>query len=307
MAPYVVENVLKSVFWEPGVTSRLAGASMLGMRHALEPVIGRRDHIALAKILSFTDAGPLWLESLLCGNGDLMSRMFDRLQFGARHVTDVTAWTGVVLSFLQVRPGGPVVTAANKDDPSVSVSRSDVWRLRQECADSYEGDEAVRYRNGPLHGWGPDGKMRLKDVDLELRDHMCCHHLWSYQHWIWYCDGTVDAGFRPVSEASYWLQRGDPGLAQPATTELDCAVTLTEEDEQAMDSLGDTARLELAFWCPDQVEGDWLADLKGRGALRKTDFGEPPEESAPLELSPGRRKYVLKWRDEVIPSGLSDC
>ncbi|KAH7239714.1 hypothetical protein B0J15DRAFT_538297 [Fusarium solani] len=161
--------------WDPEVPCNFAGYWLLPIAASLQPIINQNKMEVLAKAMSPTIAGPLWLGLAICA-----------------------AWTGAAASFLDHHQ-----TRSSCDD---TVSRANVWRLQHDCYQNYLDDG---FSHTPPYGWPPFGHMRATDVELEIRDHLKCSRNWTYTQWQWSFSGTVDHGFsldrasdRPSKEAS---------------------------------------------------------------------------------------------------------
>lgn len=183
MSPLLFGSLLWSIFWEPGVPCNFAGAWLRPIDAVLEPIIESDNMELLAKVLSFTEVAPLWLGIALCGGRQIV----DTIQPYLTNLTeyphaipnrDSAAWTGIAQSFLHIYPhDGPYL------QPDGTVSRADVWRLRHDCYWEYQ--VGTPFEHAPLHGWPPFGSMQEVDVELEIRPHLRCSHLWEYCGWTW--------------------------------------------------------------------------------------------------------------------------
>lgn len=206
ICPDILGPLLWSVFWEPDVPCNFAGAWLQPLNTVLKPIIESNNLEVLAKVMSFTDAAPLWLGLALCGPqgiiNSIVASISDLTPFPhTQPDTDSAAWTGIAQSFLHIRPPGPYYL---RNGP---VSRANVWRLRHDCHSEYK-DTAFRY--APLYGWPPFGEMREEDVEFEIRPHLRCSHEWKYVHWTWriQTDGntrtveSTDPGFSLIHKTS---------------------------------------------------------------------------------------------------------
>ncbi|PFH55368.1 hypothetical protein XA68_12054 [Ophiocordyceps unilateralis] len=179
-----------SVFWNADVPCNSVGPWIAPIAAVLEPIINDNDMELLAQILSLNNATPLWLGVALCGRRAIIHSILPSLielqdypHF--RPSIDAAAWTGLAQSFMDYHQTRPVMDG--------TVSRADVWRLRHDCSDQYYPDTAFSYT--PPYGWPPFGRMRVIDVELEIRRHLTCSHEWKYTYWTWSLSDLTDAGF----------------------------------------------------------------------------------------------------------------
>ncbi|KFA76186.1 hypothetical protein S40288_10097 [Stachybotrys chartarum IBT 40288] len=237
--PWILGPSLWSVFWDPDVPCNFAGAWMGPIAAILKPVIDDNNLELLVRIMSFTHAAPLWLGIALAGKNEMIRSIMPYLTKAqdfadACPSMDAAAWFGQPQSFMDLRSSEPLV----KDG---QVSRAHVWRLRHDFHTEYEEAD---YSQPPAFAWPPFGKMRIQDVEFEIRDHLQCSHCWSYNYWTWLPGRSTDKGFswdhsttasrvRPPASPIH------PASPDPMQNNLDVSKRITEKVFQ---------------WCHDQVE-----------------------------------------------------
>lgn len=69
LSPWVIGPSLWSVFWDPEVPCNFAGYWLFPIAASLQPIINQNKMEVLAKAMSPTIAGPLWLGLAICGRG----------------------------------------------------------------------------------------------------------------------------------------------------------------------------------------------------------------------------------------------
>lgn len=234
---------MESVFGEPSVPCTHSGASVLPIGDILTP-IALGGHLELhAKVLSYTQASPLWLGSALCGKAAGVRSVLDSCMWRSAHTLDTAAWTGIAASFMRLpggeRPGGD------------EISRAAIWRLRHDCHGSYPEEEAFQYSGAPINGWEPCGVMAVKDIEIDLQDHLYCRHIWEYCHWTWLdLDSPTDEDFRLDKAIAHWP-------AVPGADEDELARRAAEAGVTRITRVMIVSKVatERTFnWCGDQIE-----------------------------------------------------
>jgi hypothetical protein len=228
------------------VPCNLAGAWTAPIATVLQPAIKDEDLELVAKFFSSTRLAPLWLGIALCGSGGFVGSILSYLTKlhdypFSRPYIDAAAWTGIPQSFLD----------AHRTQPSShgTVTRADVWRLRHDCHGEYQGD-AFSYT--PAFGWPPFGRMRVEDVELEIRHHLDCSHNWEYMHWTWLPSQERDRGLSPQGVQAC---RGGPegnGSADEEPPEEQSSSDL--HDSPVVHYVSRTATESIFWWCCEQVE-----------------------------------------------------
>ncbi|KFH42529.1 hypothetical protein ACRE_067520 [Hapsidospora chrysogenum ATCC 11550] len=276
---------LWSVFWEPDVPCDLAGAWTAPIATVLQPAIEEEDLELVAKIFSSTRVAPLWLGVALCGRGGIVESILSFLTKlhdypFSRPDIDAAAWTGIPQSFLD----------AQRTQPSSrgTVTRADVWRLRHDCHAEYQSN-AFSYT--PAFGWPPFGRMRVEDVELEIRHHLDCSHNWIYMHWTWLPSHERDRGFSPESIQAC---RGGPegnGSADEDPAEEESTRDL--HDSPVVHHVSRTATESVFWWCCEQVErgfGGTIVPWR-RGPDVALESAESPAKAS--------NPAILKWLQDV--------
>ncbi|KAF4448112.1 hypothetical protein F53441_8428 [Fusarium austroafricanum] len=279
LSPWVMGPALWSVFWDPDVPCNTAGAWVLPIADALQPLINQDRMDLLAKGLSFTTVAPLWLGLAICGRQIItnciyssLAKLLDYPFF--RPDIDAAAWTGTAQSFLDCHQTRPCHDGM--------VSRADVWRLRHSCSQLYE-DNGFSYT--PAYGWPPFGQMRVTDVELEIRDYLTCSHDWTYSHWTWSLSDAVDHGFSVDVRDSRLPKETVLIRAPPHNSEMKAHEAIRKNSEKATKS--------VFWWCSNQVE-------KGFGqTIVPRRFG--PDK--PLEIKEGGEsmdpKLIQAWLQTI--------
>jgi len=235
LSPWILGSCLWSVFWDPDVPCNFAGAWLGPIAAILEPIIEDNDLELLVKVLSFTNAAPLWLGVALGGRHSIIKSIIPVLTQArdypdVRPNTDAAAWSGSPQSFMDMPP-------LDRD----KASRAHVWRLRHDCCAEYqEADHSTI----PPYRWPPFGTMREEDVELEIRDHFHCSHRWNYVYWTWLPDKTKDYGFSRDQPPRVRIPRKTPSDHLPITDGL--RLNITEVSE--------TITKAIFWWSCDQVE-----------------------------------------------------
>ncbi|CAM1508768.1 Fc.00g056160.m01.CDS01 [Cosmosporella sp. VM-42] len=241
LCPWAMGPALWSVFWDPDVPCNFAGAWLLPIAAALQPIISNDCLERLAKVLSFTAVAPLWLGLAICGRQPVINSIYPSLAklqdypFFRPNV-DAAAWTGVAQSFIDCHQTRPCHDG--------TISRADVWRLRHDCSATYP-DEG--FSHTPPHGWPPFGRMRAQDVELEIRHHLNCSHHWNYSHWTWSWSGMLDDGFSADTRHSCQL----PKATVFSPVQLGYFEIKGREDIR---KISETATKAVFWWCCTQVE-----------------------------------------------------
>jgi hypothetical protein len=262
LSPSYFGSILWSVFSEPNVPCNFAGAWLGPIGDVLRPIVERNKLELLAKVLSFTNAAPLWLGLALCGPGKIIKSIIpflDKLQaFPHTYASvDAAAWTGIPQSFMDFHPPGPYVQEGK-------ISRADVWRLRHDCHKNYEDDS---FSAAPPHGWPPFGTMRYEDVELELHGHLDCSHQWKYDFWTWLPSGITDTGTLDV--------KGEPHSPKDLLHIHQAEIKRSRIQERAINYTASEAATRRIFeWCSSQVEKGF-----GGSLVPRREF-YPPLESA---------------------------
>lgn len=202
---------LWSVFWNSDVPCNSVGAWFEPISAVPCPLIERKDIEILVRIISYSSpkVAPLWIGSALLGPTSIIRRvpkylkLCDYVELTGPDPT-MAAWTGVPHSFLD----GYRTTSCQDS----TVSRADVCRLRREFHTLYEEQN---FKYSVPHCWPPLGRMREEDVELEIRDHICCSHHWEYAFWTW-STGVTNAGFSKYDQ----LELPQPNLLE--TEEKSC-------------------------------------------------------------------------------------
>lgn len=240
LVPNYFGSALWSIFWEPDVPCNSAGAWLGPIGDVLRPILQDNNLELLAKVLSFTNVAPLWLGISLCGRGAIINSIMpflDRLLSypHSQPSLDVAAWTSIPQSFMDIQTPGPYFQDGR-------VSRANIWRLRHDCHLNYADDS---FSTTPLYGWPPFGTMRVKDVELELLDHLNCSHQWEYSHWTWFPGAIRDIGFSD--------NRGlFPHWSQPP---LGVEIQACENQKSKVNYTASRVATEKVFWwCCSQVE-----------------------------------------------------
>lgn len=250
LAPWALGGSMWSIFWEPGVPCLFAGAWTGPIVSVLEPIIQADDLELLAKILSFSKLAPFWLGVALCGRKTVVRSIPSSLRelhdypHTLPHLNGA-AWTGTRQSFMDAPQLGLT-------GPPESVSRADVWRLRHDCHGEYPYDE---FWKTPRYGWPPFGTMRVADVELEIRQHVACTHVWRYDYWTWTLGGK-DSGFDPHGENGSGLSSPSP----EATEENDSVV----DDIDIIHQACTRATRAVFWWSSTQVEEGFGGDIVPR-------------------------------------------
>ncbi len=262
LSPSYFGSILWSVFSEPNVPCNFAGAWLGPIGDVLRPIVERNKLELLAKVLSFTNAAPLWLGLALCGPGKIIKSIIpflDKLQAFPHTFAsvDAAAWTGIPQSFMDFHPPGPYVQEGK-------ISRADVWRLRHDCHKNYEDDS---FSATPPHGWPPFGTMRYEDVELELHGHLDCSHQWEYDFWTWLPSGITDTGTLDV--------KGEPNSPKDLLHIHQAGIKRSRTQERAINYTASEAATRRIFeWCSSQVEKGF-----GGSLVPRREFYPPLESS----------------------------
>jgi hypothetical protein len=165
---------------------------------------------------------------------------------------DAAAWTGTRQSFMDAPQSGLT-------GPPESVSRADVWRLRHDCHGECPYDE---FWTTPPYGWPPFGTMRVADVELEIRQHVACTHVWRYDYWTWTLGGR-DSGFHPHGDDG----EDDSGSSSPSPDGVEGDDSVPYDDEMIPEA-SIRATNAVFWWCCSQVEkgfGGHIVPRRGCG------------------------------------------
>lgn len=278
---------LESVLWQPDVPCNLAGWVLQAAYKVLGPVIQSEDYELLAKVLSGTNAAPLWLGSAVCNwmypldfcmkSGDNFSRM----------TAEVAPWTGIARSFFDIESPGPYLK------PNDMISRADVWRLRHDCAHEYLGDEDYRITS-PLP-WRPFGFMHSKDAEVEIQDHIKCSHQWKYQFWTWLLPPTH------ISDNGYTIESCQPRSPMPLPlanmdNQKRGLEVIDEENMEVMRRISRNVTRRVFFWCAHQIERGFTHNVVPR---HRFDDEQIPDEQQGDKINVDPDK-ICEWRDKVM-------
>jgi len=282
-SPIMFGSLLWSIFWEPGVPCNFAGAWLRPIDAVLRPIIESNNMELLAKVLSFTNAGPLWLGITVCGGRQIIDTIGPYLTNLTAYPhtipnSDSAAWTGIAQSFLHIYPHGPYL------QPDGTVSRADVWRLRHDCY--YEYQVGTPFKHAPLHGWPPFGRMQEVDVELEIRPHLRCSHLWEYCGWTWSLPAEV------IDMTVYTTP-----LASTARDKRAFGGHVLRECQYSAEEVSKVSReaTEIVFrWAASQVEAGFAQLVSQRiGGDGKSVVPESPPKSID-------RKRIEDWVQQYL-------
>ena len=240
LCPWALGPALWSIFWEPDVPCNYAGAWIGPIAAFLEPIINDNDMELLAKVLSFTKIGPLWLGVTLCGRGAIVKSILPYLTElrdypFTRPDIDAAAWTGISQSFIDER--------RSRFFCEEKISRADVWRLRHDRYTEYSNNG---FLYTPPYGWPPFGEMRAEDVELEIRSHLRCSHDWQYTHWSWLPSHSTDAGYSKTNQHT--------SLAQEDSRLNGSMTQASFMETHILHDVSETATKAAFWWCCEQVE-----------------------------------------------------
>ncbi|KAK6065233.1 heterokaryon incompatibility protein [Seiridium cupressi] len=260
LCSYTLTATLESTFWVPNIPCNLSGASLRAASDIILPLFKEKKHELLAKVFSFTRAGPLWLGFLLCGRGSWIVQTLENCMWRSLHAIDVAAWTGIAASFMHLEPDKHL-------DNNGTISRANVWRLRRDCSSEYPEDKEETYSKAPRHGWKPFGFMAHKDVDLEIQGHIQCCHRWTYTCWNWldsvssrdqgFCN-DVRPSYAPMTVSIMQSDQGGEGSIMP--------------DYEAIYRVSQKMTEQMFNWCGSQVE----LGFTGRVVAARHSFDRPP-------------------------------
>jgi hypothetical protein len=167
--PRFLSSALWSIFWEPGVDCNLVSPWCDGIIEILEPLITNNlELLAHTLALRPPNLAPSWYSALLFGRTKLTERIIPFLKTQqaptpARPILEVALWTGFPQSYIDLCGSGSYLRENN------TISRADVWRLRQNCWEL--ASEGRPFRNTPLLGWPP---FRVMCPELEVRRQISC-------------------------------------------------------------------------------------------------------------------------------------
>ncbi len=178
-------STLWSIFYEPSVTTNLAGAWLGAVRAVLTPLIEKRSLLRLAKVFALRRprVAPWWVGVFLLGDFVVLDRitryldtMEERWGFGsvARPDPAVAAWTGARQSFLDEE----VVRRYEGREKGVVVAREDMVRQRYNF---YLQDE-----NYFPAAWRPFGEIASDLVEPELWPALERGFVREYVGWVWW-------------------------------------------------------------------------------------------------------------------------
>ncbi|KAL7818893.1 hypothetical protein V8C44DRAFT_182976 [Trichoderma aethiopicum] len=203
--PTFIGSALWSVFWEPAIDCNLASSWCTPIIQEIQPLVESEDLETLSHVLAQRRPGvaPLWYGLLACGITDTVSAIVPFLEKLYTHVPtrfmpEVAVWTDSPQSFMDLPGSGPYVEE-NK------VSRADVWRLRHEYWNAWEG--GIHFRNLPSTPFQPFGAVDAEEVELMVRGHLQCpRHEWVYSGFTWTTRSRIELTHEPRVLTTSWKQ-----------------------------------------------------------------------------------------------------
>lgn len=168
-----IKALLKSIFFEPGVTSNICGAWLQGSFAVLDDI--KNPHILLRSLITRNlDLGFLWMGAFLTGTHTI----YLRHARAAWWKVDLNAapWTGTFASF--IRESVPRISPDIRE-----ISRANECRLLYLCHDT-------NYTTPPLFPFAPFGSTAMGDTALDVRQHARCGraHGLEYGGFTWDCE-----------------------------------------------------------------------------------------------------------------------
>lgn len=143
----------------------------------------------------------------------------------------------------------------------------------------------------------PFSTMRVADVELEIRQHVACTHVWRYDYWAWTLGGR-DSGFDPHGENGSGLS--SPRSPSPeATKEEDDSVV---SDIEIIHEASIRATKAVFWWCCTRVEEGFGGDIVPRRGCGR-DEAVKSAESVHRVDSDGIHKWLASIAQEPIPEG----
>ncbi|KAG6355683.1 hypothetical protein INS49_003647 [Diaporthe citri] len=175
-----IEAILSSCFLNPDVPGNVCSDYLQGIFAVIDATHDIQDRTSLL-MRGLGHMGFLWLGAGIAGLQDGLLRLFrDRTADPELHSA---AWTQTLQSFIQQ----PVLGIQNG-----RVARADECKLLFLT-------QAKWHTNPPLSAWPLFGTTELKDVNLEVEEHIRCgSHCLFYDSWTWSCrDKNNPVSHRP--------------------------------------------------------------------------------------------------------------
>lgn len=235
--PQGIDSILSSIFFDPSIPCNLAGAHLTGILQALEILRVDSELVVLLMMKEAPRFAPLWLAALWCGR---TSRVLSNATGGLPPIhLAVASWLQNLQTFAQVQ------YAATKGQNEV-ISRAQEYTL------SY----LTKTGNSlPVSPWPPFGTTMIKNVDLEIREHLAHEHrplrhqtYWLLEHGQRQRTSDV-SGDMPLWSTSV-LKIGRPGPLE---------AMIPNADLEEADNISNDATFNLFNWQKNNEGGLWLA------------------------------------------------
>ncbi|UKZ47354.1 hypothetical protein TrVGV298_001572 [Trichoderma virens] len=203
--PSFIASALWSVFWEPEIDCNLASPWCNAIIDTIKPLIDGHKLETLGHVLAQRRPGvaALWYGLVACGATDIISSIIPYLEtlhtaLPVRHVPEVSVWTDTPQSFMDLTGSGPYLQGNQ-------VSREDLWRLRHENWNAWNG--GVHFRHPPNTPFRPFGSIDAEEVEVAVRPHLeCPRHEWIYSGFTWTLDNGIELTHEPRVLTTSWAR-----------------------------------------------------------------------------------------------------